>query len=194
LNASKKPENSNSWLCILTLSWLNPLLSVGYTRPLVETDLYEVGCQAEVMADKILTAYAKHITDAQERNDAMLRGTTVPGHIRRVWWRIRGDVTLEEKAWREEHAQYRASLALALNDSVLWLFWSGGVLKLVADLAQILTPLLVKALIRFSTDAWQARRGDSHYSSHPLMNRGAALALSLLLLQLRSAFASNHSS
>ena len=31
-----------------------------------------------------------------------------------------------------------------MNDSIAWWFWSGGVLKLVSDIATILTPLVVK--------------------------------------------------
>ena len=43
-------------------------------------------------------------------------------------------------SWRRK----RASLVFAMNDSVKWWFWTGGLFKLISDVAQITSPLLVK--------------------------------------------------
>lgn len=78
-----------------------------------------------------------------------------------------------------------------MNDSVAWWFWSGGFLKLVSDIATILTPLVVKALISFATESFEAHRGGRHDKTPPV-GRGIGLAFALLAMQVLSSICQNH--
>jgi hypothetical protein len=62
---------------------------------------------------------------------------------RRIWWRLRGGYDEREQKWRES-TKRKPSLTMALNASIFWWFWSGGILKVIADSAQVTSPLLVK--------------------------------------------------
>lgn len=81
--------------------------------------------------------------EADEYNRRLAKGEISPGW-RKAWWLLRGRVAERERAWRNHDGKMRASLTLAMNDSVKWWFWTGGLLKISSDIATILTPLLVK--------------------------------------------------
>ena len=86
-------------------------------------------------------------------NERLANGEIKPG-FRGVWWSIRGNRAEREKKWREKDGRQRASLVLAMNDSIKWWFWFGGLLKLIADVAQVTTPLLVKVRFHESCSLW----------------------------------------
>ncbi len=56
----------------------------------------------------------------------------------------RGDGEERLKHWREKEGKARPSLTWAMNDALKWWFWSGGVLKVFGDTAQITSPLILK--------------------------------------------------
>jgi len=49
------------------------------------------------------------------------------------------------RQWVEKDGRKQPSLTLAINDSIKWWFWSGGIMKVVSDTAQGTSPLVVKA-------------------------------------------------
>jgi hypothetical protein len=137
------PEASAGWFSLLTFNWITPILSVGYARPLVTADLYELQQRrsSTIIADKIIASYDKRAEDARVYNERLEKGEISPGW-RKVWWTLRGNVKERERMWKE--GRKRANLALALNDAIFWWFWTGAILKFIADMAQIASPLLVK--------------------------------------------------
>ena len=40
--------------------------------------------------------------------------------------------------------KHRASLVLAMNDSVKWFFWTGSFLQVVSDTVRVASPLVMK--------------------------------------------------
>lgn len=98
---------------------------------------------AKEVADKITKSFQKRLEKANEYNERLVNGDISPGW-RSIWWTLRGHRTEREKKWREKDGKRKASLVLAMNDSVAWWFWTGGVLKCLADSSQVLSPLLVK--------------------------------------------------
>lgn len=148
------PEATAGWYSLLTFSWLNPLLSLGYVRPLEVSDLYKLqdDRSAAVIADRILTSFEARRARAQEYNARLANGEISAGW-RHIWWFIRGNRVDREKAWREKHGKRSPSLLLALNDSVKWWFWSGAIMKIIGDIADVTSPLVFKVhftLHRFS--------------------------------------------
>ena len=141
------PEANAGWFSLLTFEWVSPLIRLGYTRPLETTDLYKLQHERSsgVIAEKIVRSFEERRRAAEEYNARLARGETSPG-IRSFWWSIRGQRQQREKEWREKTGLKKASLVMAANDSVFWLFWTAGFLRLISDVAMITSPLLVKVI------------------------------------------------
>jgi len=139
------PEASANIFSLITFDWITPLLRLGYDRPLEATDLWKLQPErgAQHIAQKINESFERRAVSAKEYNDRLERGEIGPG-IKGIWWSIRGKRAEKEKEWREKTGKKRPSLIWAMNDSVKWWFWSGGLLKVVGDIAQVTSPLVVK--------------------------------------------------
>ena len=139
------PEANANWLSLLTFEWIGPLMRLGYSRPLEATDLYKLqdDRSSGVIAEKIIRSFEERQRKAAEYNSRLADGEISPG-LKGIWWSIRGQREEREKEWREKTGKKKASLAMAANDSVFWLFWSAGIFRLISDVAQITSPLLVK--------------------------------------------------
>lgn len=148
-DAPPMPEATAGWFNIITFGWVSSLLALGYARPLEATDLYKLqdSRSASLIAGRISASYAKRQTAAKEYNERVNAGQVSPGWRRRAWWTLRGKRAEREKKWRENEGKRKASLALAINDSVLFWFWSGAFIKLIGDTAAILSPLVIKVRI-----------------------------------------------
>lgn len=144
-DAELLPEVTANWYNILTFGWITALLSLGYARPLEASDLYRLPDHrsAKIIGDKITASFDARVKKANEYNARLANGEISAGW-RVIWWSLRGNRAQREKLWREKDGRRRASLVLAMNDSIAYWFWSAGFLKLVADVSTILTPLLVK--------------------------------------------------
>jgi hypothetical protein len=139
------PEATAGWFSLLTFSWITALLSLGYARPLEATDLYKLQDErsAAVIGKKIVDSFERRRRIAAEYNTRLEKGEISPG-LKGLWWSLRGIRAEREKHWREVSGKKKASLALAMNDSVFWVFWTGGLCRLISDTATITSPLLVK--------------------------------------------------
>lgn len=167
------PEINAGWFSIITFGWITSLLALGYARPLEASDLYRLqeSRSAALIADKINKSFEDRRKKADEYNARLASGEISAGW-RKLWWLLRGNRAERERQWREQDGRRKASLTLAINDSVKYWFWSGGILKVSGDTATILTPLVVKvrrmspstmvtilmtlqALINFATDSYK---------------------------------------
>lgn len=113
---------------MITFTWITSILSLGYARPLEPTDLWKLqdNRSAAVISEKILTSFEKRVKATDEYNTRLANGEISPGW-RSLWWSLKGNRVEREKTWREKAGRKKPSLALALNDSVFWWFWSAGV-------------------------------------------------------------------
>lgn len=176
------PEDYAPWFSRLTFWWLNPLLSQGYSRPLQATDMYQLGESREAHV------YSLRLQDAFERRRVALedfkaraeKNQVRPAWWRRVLWRLSGSQSRKEDQWRRIMAKRQPSLAGALNDTVFWWFWIGGLYKGLADTGSICSPLLVKALINFASQSYAAHLDGT---PAPSIGKGLGLAFGLLALQ-----------
>lgn len=139
------PEANANILSIITFGWISNLLALGYSRPLVAGDLYKLqeSRSAASIADKINESFDRRKREAEEYNARLDKGEISPG-IRSFWW-----TDERKKRWREKDGRKKASLVMAMNDSVKWWFWSSGILKVIGDTAQVTSPLVVK--VRWSS-------------------------------------------
>ncbi|KAG1781565.1 ABC transporter [Suillus placidus] len=184
------PEATAGFVSLLWFTWITPLLSLGYARPLESSDLYRLQEErgALPVADAILISFKTRQKKAAEYNERLTKGEIGPG-LKGLWWSIRGVRAEREKQWREKDGKRKASLIFAMNDSIFWWFWSAGVLKVIGDTAQITSPLVVKAIINFVTASY-----TNHLTgkSTPPIGEGIGLAFGLLALQLISSWCNNH--
>jgi len=200
------PEANANWLSLLTFEWATPLMRLGYSRPLEATDLYKLqdDRSSGVIAERITRSFKERQRKAAEYNSRLANGEISPG-LKGIWWSIRGQRQELEKDWREKTGQKKASFILAVNDSVFRFFWTGGIMRLISDVALITSPLLVKVIVvsslpRTPLHLYQAiiRFAQHSYVAHrtgqvaPPLGRGIGLSLGLFSLQLLSSLTLNH--
>ncbi|KAJ6577412.1 P-loop containing nucleoside triphosphate hydrolase protein [Mycena capillaripes] len=189
-DASLSPELTASWFNLIFWGWMTPLLALGYARPLEATDLYKLGDEraSAYIAEKITTSFDRRHKAATEYNTRLANGDINPGW-RAIWWTLRGSRVEREKRWREIDGKRKASLIWAMNDSIKWWFWGGGLLKIMGDTAQITSPLVVKAIIKFATTSFTAHRTGG---TPPPIGKGIGLAFTLLAMQLIGSMGQHH--
>lgn len=124
------PEAHANILSILTFNWLGTLLRTGYSRPLQADDLYDLPDSHLSIdhADRLETAWAARLQTNNERQRA---GRWLAW--RPFWARRTTNATV---------------LALALNDVCFRRFWTGGLLRMLGDSTQMVSPLLIRFFIQ----------------------------------------------
>ena len=162
------PEMTAGWFSLLTFGWLNSLMTLGYARPLEASDLWKLQDHrsAGVIAESILTSFDARRKKADQYNARLASGEIkAPLSLRVMSW-LRRDGEERLKRWREKDGKAKPSLTLAMNDAVKWWFWSGGVLKVIGDTAQITSPLILKvAFMIYDLLLWHLHSSFSTSSS-----------------------------
>ncbi|KDR78881.1 hypothetical protein GALMADRAFT_244520 [Galerina marginata CBS 339.88] len=184
------PEATANILSIITFGWITPLLSLGYARPLEAPDLYKLQPErgAAHIAQAITDSFTRRVKEAEAYNIRLANGEISPG-LKGVWWSIRGKRKEKEAEWRLKTGRQKASLVWAMNDSVKWWFWSAGLLKVVGDTAQVTSPLVVKAIIKFATESYS---GHMLHQPVPSIGKGIGLTFVLLAMQLVASLCTHH--
>ncbi|KAH9003059.1 ABC transporter [Lactarius hatsudake] len=186
------PEMTASWFSLLTFGWMNSIMALGYARPLEASDLWKLQehRSSEVIANSILDSFEGRRREADEYNTRLSNGEIKPPLKLRLMSALLGDGEERLRQWAEKDGRKQPSLTLAINDSVKWWFWSGGMLMVAGDTAQVTSPLILKSLIEFATDSYVAHREKL---PAPGAGRGIVLAFGLVILQLFSTLCQNHS-
>ncbi|KAH8995032.1 ABC transporter [Lactarius akahatsu] len=179
------------WFSLLTFSWMNSLMTLGYARPLEAPDLWKLQehRSSEVIANAILDSFEARRKKADEYNTRLSNGEIKPPLKLRLMTALRGDSGERLRQWVEKDGRKQPSLTLAINDSVKWWFWSSGILKVAGDTAQVTSPLILKSLIKFATESYVAHREGL---LAPGVGRGIALAIGLVILQLFGSLCQHH--
>jgi hypothetical protein len=140
------PKITAGWFSLLTFGWMNSLMTLSYAHPLKASDLWKLQDHrsAGVIAKSILGSF-----DARQKKADKYSARLANGEIKlplslRVMSRLRHDGEERLKRWRENNGKAEPSLTLSMNDAIKWWFWSGGVLKVISDTAQITSPLILK--------------------------------------------------
>lgn len=132
---TETPEARANWLSIITFNWLGTLLRIGYSRPLQADDLYDlpssrlVGHHAERLEQRWTTRHKANKELPQQSKRIFSLGIFGKGR--------QTDTTV---------------LTFALNDICFRWFWLGGLFKMLGDVTQIVSPLLIRFLINTLND------------------------------------------
>lgn len=130
---------------ILTYTWINPIMMLGYQRTLQATDLWKLDEAREsgTLGPQLDAAWARRVKEADEWNARLAAGELRPPLRTRVKWVFRGAGwgkrrEERERQWREKDGRKEASIAWALNDVFGWTFWTGGAFKVHICAARVI--------------------------------------------------------
>ncbi|RDX46560.1 multidrug resistance-associated ABC transporter [Lentinus brumalis] len=193
------PETRASPLSRLLFSWLDPLLSVGFSRPLQADDFWSLPDSRLTgrMTERVEEEFYKQCSP--EERPAILLDT---GQASSVDNRS-GDVTRhssqssQKDGPEEETAEAKGAAAatpksepslLKALHGVFWRqFWTAGVLKLVADTLNTTTPLVNQLLLSWLTASYvYSRASDEERSVIPKpqgIGYGIGLAFAIFAMQ-----------
>jgi ATP-binding cassette subfamily C (CFTR/MRP) protein 1 len=171
-----------------TFWWIQPLLITGYQRTLQPRDLWKLSpdLNSGYLADKLLENFHRRKDSVEAHNKALADGTYVPGMGTRAWWKVRSGVFGVGRA----DGKRTIGLAGAISDTFFYRFWSAGAIKVVGDTSQILSPLVTKALINFSTESYLAARGVPGYTA-PHIGVGVGLSFALWFMSILYSLCTN---
>ncbi|KAL1697054.1 P-loop containing nucleoside triphosphate hydrolase protein [Schizophyllum commune] len=177
-----------NFLSQLTYQWITPLMVLGYQRTLQASDLWKVDPSRESghLSAVFDASWDRRILEAADYNKRLSAGEISPTLRQRLTWTLRSLTTPShfasrraafEEEWRTNSGKKEASLAWALNDALGREFWMGGIFKVVGDTAQLMIPLIVKAIINFSRDKEAAKAAGQ---PEPGIGNGVGMAIGLL--------------
>ena len=172
-----------SLLSLATFHWIQPILSLGYQRPLQANDLWKLDKDRLVgpLSDQILSSFRRRQIKAKEWNAKVASGEVKPGFLKRkILYPMRNSVGAGSRDGKKE-----AGLGGALYDVMGRKYMSAGYFKIIADALSVTTPLVTKTLIQFGTQAYYSRRGVPGFND-PNIGRGIGAAFGLLLMSLVS--------
>ncbi|KAH8099948.1 ABC protein [Cristinia sonorae] len=191
------PLSAASILSILSYAWVTPIMTLGFQRTLQATDLWKMDTdqQAGPLSVQLDEAWDRRVNAASEWNAKLAKGEINPSLFTRAKWSLQSlrhattyserRATLE-KQWREVDGLKEPSLVWALNDVFGRSFWLGGLFKVFGDTAQLMGPILVKAVINFGKEHHAARTTGT---PTPSIGRGVGMAIGLFLITVAASVA-----
>lgn len=173
------PIANASFLSMLTLSWLDPILVRGFRRTLVAEDLWKMdeSRESDRLADEFMGNFDSRKARVEEWNRAFDAGEIQPSWIRKLWWHYWSSST----GINEPNGRRTVGIAMALGYTFRRELILSGLFKIVGDLSQVTSPLVSKQIILFVTDAWGAHRGLAG-DVDPSVGKGIGYAIGLFLM------------
>ncbi|KAM0788854.1 hypothetical protein ACM66B_002939 [Microbotryomycetes sp. NB124-2] len=175
------PMNTANIFSQWTYHWIQPLLILGYQKRTLEPlDLWKLDSSMEAgpLADELMKNFERRRKAIEDWNMALEDGSYKPSAAKKLWWR-----TLKLIKVGDGTGKRKIGLAWALSDTFAWKFWSAGLIKTIGDVAQVTSPLVTKALILFSTDAYYSHRGVPGYTPKSV-GYGVGLCFVLWAMQI----------
>ncbi|TRM58678.1 ABC protein [Schizophyllum amplum] len=179
------PIATASFLSILTYQWITPLMVLGYQRTLQASDLWKVDSSREAghLSAALDSSWERRCVEAAAYNARLESGEIRPSLRKRMSWHIRAlgspahyserRAELQQQ-WRVVSGRREASLPWALNDVLGRAFWLGGIFKVLGDTSQLMSPLIVKAIINFAKE-----RATAKTDGRPAPNVGVGVGMAI---------------
>jgi ATP-binding cassette, subfamily C (CFTR/MRP), member 1 len=144
------PLHNASIFSILTYSWLSPLISLGYRRPLEVGDLWKMDPSRESghLSRLLDIAWSQEQDRMTHIRRDLIEGRSKPPFLYRLTWRIKATFDCQYETltadWQKRQEEKSPSLVRALFSVFGRKFLLAGLFKVVSDTSQITTPILVK--------------------------------------------------
>lgn len=185
------PEATASFWSILFFNWISPMMALGSARTLQPTDMWKMdeGRSARILAGQLTASYERRTVEAKEYNERLLDPSTPLPRSRRILYSMLPHRERREHDYRTKWGKKRASLKWALNDTFGRYFWWGAFFKLFSDTATACTPLVIRAVIAWSTE-WQIARQTG--APEPSQGRAAGMVVGLLLMLITASVGLHH--
>jgi hypothetical protein len=108
------PLSSANFFSKITFLWIQPMLTTGYQRTLVPTDLWDIpeDMRSKGLADKLLHNFQQRREKIDAWNKAIDDGSYQPSVYKKAWWSI-----------RKKDGKKKVGMAKALSDTVCFLFF-----------------------------------------------------------------------
>lgn len=154
----------------ITFAWTKPLMKVGYVRPLEEMDIWSV------RPDRTCRVVAAEIRKNLKLRLEEIERCSIQGKRSRLfWWKGRRRMTEEEKK-----KEYKHALRNALDMTLKKRMWITGVQHLFGIVGQALAAYLVRYLVQFAQDAYDA---SAKKTKPPNVGIGIGWVLGICIIQ-----------
>ncbi|KAJ6528504.1 multidrug resistance-associated ABC transporter [Mycena capillaripes] len=191
------PEQNASIFSRLIFTWLNPILSVGFTRPLEANDLWSLPPErlTNAMAQKLQdNFYARcppekrplYMQDSGSSSEPSVSGT-------------KQETKFDDPKANKQKSPHDSSLGKALHGTFFTPFWTAGILLLIAETMRTTTPLVNQVLLTWLVNSYvYGRLTDEERQAFDIgkpqgIGYGIGLAFALFAMQELSSLLINHS-
>ncbi|KAG5729874.1 Multidrug resistance-associated protein 1 [Termitomyces sp. T112] len=195
------PEGRVSILSRVFFSWLDPLLYVGFTRPLEEHDLWKLPDEqsAENITKELERAYYSRCPPHQRPKCFPHRAARSDADFDAKFDSDMKEVTEKESdEAAKDLSVYDSSLFKALHTAFFKRIWIAGALHLCSDTLKTLTPLLNKVILTWLTNSYVYFRLSDEQKASGIIERprgigyGIGLAFALFVMQELASLLANH--
>ncbi|KAK3831674.1 MAG: hypothetical protein JOS17DRAFT_125532 [Linnemannia elongata] len=121
------PEETANFFSRLTFTWVQPLMSIGSTRPLEKEDIWEMIERRR--ADYVSAIFRQEWAKEMAKHKASLSEEKNKGADF-------NNASSSELKKKNKNKEYRPKLWKALNRTFFYQFWSAGALKVIGDSLQ----------------------------------------------------------
>ncbi|KAF9061129.1 P-loop containing nucleoside triphosphate hydrolase protein [Rhodocollybia butyracea] len=137
------PEENASILSQILLSWLTPLIAIGFSRPLEQDDLWDLPRSrlTNQLADNLEALFYSECSDDKQ-----------PLHLRSANVHVEEE-RQEQKEHEEKTSETPVSLVKVLHRQFFWPCWTAGLLNLISQALTTTTPLVNKVLFTYLADS-----------------------------------------
>ncbi|KAJ7893786.1 multidrug resistance-associated ABC transporter [Mycena leptocephala] len=146
------PEQNASIFSKLIFAWLNPILSVGFTRPLEANDLWSLP------PERLTNAMAQNFQDnfyarcPPEKRPLHMQdsGSSSEPSVSDA----KQETKLDDPKAKKPKSPYDSSLGKALHGTLFTPFWTAGVFLLIAETLRTTTPLVNQILLTWLVNSY----------------------------------------
>ncbi|KAJ7591654.1 multidrug resistance-associated ABC transporter [Mycena floridula] len=180
------PEDGASYFSRLFFSWLDPLLDVGFSRPLQEDDLWQLPRDRQTDALTAKFEYQFYRRCPPEKRPRFIR-ETVDLETKPLKW---------PASWLRRKPKHDGSLPKTIYYTFMnrWLY--AGILKLCSDTLKTTTPLLTKVILAWLSESYAYHRLPDDVKASVVKPRGIGygigLGFALFAMQEVASLMSNH--
>ncbi|KAL1706525.1 P-loop containing nucleoside triphosphate hydrolase protein [Schizophyllum commune] len=205
------PEGSAWPWSRLVFSWLDPLLKVGFSRPLQEDDLWSLPEKLSTgsIADRLEYNFYVRCPPEQRPLVVRERHPALASGVPAAQGKERDEKTLAEVSSTPAEAKegdkqptkspYDESLIKAIHRTVLLRWWLGGLFKVLGDTLRTTSPLIQKVMLGWLAEAYlfdhlDADGRDSYFPNGAPrgIGYGIGLAFALFAMQEVASLFNNH--
>ncbi|KAL1734118.1 P-loop containing nucleoside triphosphate hydrolase protein [Schizophyllum commune] len=196
------PEGSAWPWSRLVFSWLDPLLKVGFSRPLQEDDLWSLPEKLSTgsIADRLEYNFYVRCPPEQRPLVVRERHAALASGVPAAQGKERDEKTLAEVSSTPAEAKegdkqptkspYDESLIKAIHRTVLLRWWLGGLFKVLGDTLRTTSPLIQKVMLGWLAEAYlfdhlDADGRDSYFPNGAPRGIGYGIGLAFALFAMQ---------